>query len=145
MLRTPIQIKHNMPPFRKVSPMIYYSAWTFALLNIIFLPPPFFFGVGARGLPLVGLLPQATLGAIFLVLGIVMVYALITNRWKLIRLALICGLFFKAIFAWGLVLTLFSTVSSSGVVGLWIGLMIWQALCIMYFSPEVEVEDGTSN
>lgn len=125
----------SKPPFRRVSPLVYASAWTFALLNIFFLAPAFLIGTGARGLSLVGLVPSKVWGIIFILMGVGMIYSLVTNKWAFIKNFLITGLAVKAMFAWALVFTLTLSLSNIGVVGIWIALMVWQGLCVIYFTP----------
>jgi hypothetical protein len=61
------------------------------------------------------------------------------NWWQVIKLVLSAGLFVKALFAWALVFSLFHDWRSIGVVGIWFSLMIWQGLCVRYFTPEIKL------
>lgn len=130
--------KNNMPPFKKVSPMVYFSCWAFASINIFFLAPAFFFANGNKGLVLVGALPSILWGIIFLLMGGFMIGALLVNQWNMIKIMLVLGLFIKSLFAWALVFTVFASFGNIGIVGVWFGLMTWQALCIVYFTPEMK-------
>lgn len=71
-------------------------------------------------------------------LGLAMLFSLIANNWKLIKIVLVVGLLAKAMFAWALLFTLFASIASLGVTGIWFALMFWQVLCIAYFTPEVK-------
>lgn len=133
----------RMPPYRKIVPWVYWSCWCFAIINLFFLSPGFFIGAGATGLALVSIPPQTVWGVVFIFLGILMGYALLSNRWKFIKRIIVAGLFLKSLFAWGLVLTLPTSYKNPGVIGIWLGLMCWQALCIIYFTPEIR--DGFDN
>lgn len=130
--------RKNMPSFKKVSPLVYFSCWSFAILNIFFLSPTFFFTNGNAGLVLVGAVPSVLWGLVFLALGLSMITALLMNQWNIIRLLLTCGLLTKSMFAWALVFTLFASFANIGIVGVWFGLMAWQSLCIVYFTPEMK-------
>lgn len=130
--------KINKPPFRHISPMVYWSGWAFSGINMFFLAPAFFVAHSNTGLPLVNLVPSVVWGCIFLSIGIVMVTGLLKNIWPLIKFMMIAGLMVKAAFAWALTLTLFVSVQSIGVVGVWLGMMVWQALCLIYFTPEMK-------
>jgi hypothetical protein len=134
--------KNKKPPFKQVSPIVYWSSWAFAVMNILFLAPDFFVSKSNTGLSLVGLIPSTVWGFIFLGLGLSMISGLLRNCWRTIRIMLTIGLFVKAMFAWALVFTLFSSFASRAVVGIWIGMMVWQALCIIYFSPEMKHESN---
>lgn len=130
--------KTKLPPFRQVSPLVYYSSWAFAVMNLFFLAPTFFFTNGNAGLALVGLVPSQLWGVVFVLLGIVMIVGLIRNNWLLIKMMLGGGLIVKAMFAWALVFTLFASFSNLGIIGVWFGMMVWQGLCIIYFTPEMK-------
>lgn len=141
MLRVIIPIR---PPFKKVSPMVYVSAWAFALLNLLFLAPAFFYGPGATGLSLVSFVPSKLWGVIFASMGVTMIYALIINWWQLIKQIFLVGLFIKAMFAWALFFTLTASIANIGIVGVWLALMTWQALCVIYFTPIIGDKHGSN-
>lgn len=109
-------------------------------MNLFFFSPTFFLAEGSRGLILVGAIPSFTWGIVFFSLGSLMVYGLISNRWSVIKAILGLGLFIKALFAWALVFTFFAHPESLAIVGLWFGVMVWQGLCIIYFTPGVSRE-----
>lgn len=127
----------KLPSFKQVSPWVYYSCWSFAMLNLLFLAPAFFFGESSAGLSLVQYIPSVMWGVVFVSFGVAMIYGLLVNNWKVIKLFLALGLIVKALFAWALVFTLFSNFANIGVIGVWFGLMVWQSLCIVYFTPEM--------
>lgn len=129
-------LQMNKPSLKLVSPIVYASCITFAILNIVCLAPAFFVADSTRGLVLVGEVPSYLWGLVFLSLGCIMLAALYTNTWWLVKRVLGIGLVVKSMFAWALVFTLFASIANIGVVGLWFGLMIWQALCIIFFTPE---------
>lgn len=133
----------NAPPFHKVNPWVYNASWVFAFLNIFFLAPGFVIGSGAKGLPLVGSIPQIIWGFVFVLLGISFVYGLVFNSWKLIKYTHVGGLFTKSLFAWGLVFTLPTNYKNPGVIGIWVALIAIQAICIAYFAPEIK--NGINN
>lgn len=128
--------KITKPHFRLISPFVYASCWVFIILNIFFLSPAFFLG-GGKGLPLVGVIPSDIWGGIFILIGFSMAGALITNDWQGIKTFLYVGLGIKAAFAWSLLFIFLANPVNIGVMGLWFGLMAWQALCIIYFTPRI--------
>lgn len=138
MWRAMLSDKTKKPSFRQISPIVYWSSWSFALLNILFLSPTFFIERSNSGLALVGQVPSVVWGIIFIIMGFGMIIALLRNHWILIKIMLMAGLTVKALFAWALMFTLFSSTSNLGVVGVWFGMMVWQSLCIIYFTPEMK-------
>lgn len=130
------------PAFRVISPWVYFSSWSFAILNIVFFAPTFIYANGSQGLVLVGLIPSFIWGIVFIILGISMIFGLLSNRWGVIKTMLGFGLFVKALFAWALVFTFFIHPETLGVVGIWLGIMVWQGLCIIYFTPVLRKYDG---
>lgn len=145
MLRPINRNSKTRPHFGKISPMVYASAWCFAVINIFFLAPAFFFGNGAKGLSLVGLVPSNTWGMLHIFMGCNMMFALYTNSWSWIKYMLIFGLLVKSMFAWALTATLFISIANIGIVGIWFGLMAWQSLCIIYFTPLLWEKNNGSN
>jgi hypothetical protein len=109
-------------------------------MNGLFFSPTFMFADGSRGLILVGAIPSVVWAVVFVSLGISMVYGLLSNKWTVIKAALAAGLFVKALFAWGLIFTFFIHPESLAIIGLWFGIMVWQALCIIFFTPGVTRE-----
>lgn len=111
-------------------------------MNIVFFAPTFILANGSQGLILVGVIPSSIWGVVFILLGAAMVYGLLFNKWNIIKGTLGVGLFVKALFAWALVFTFFIHPSSLGIIGLWFGIMAWQSLCIIYFTPVLRKYDG---
>jgi hypothetical protein len=112
------------------------------MMNILFFAPTFIMANGSQGLVLVGVLPSFIWGVVFITLGCVMIYGLLSNKWNVIKAVLGVGLFVKALFAWALVFTFFIHPSSLGIIGLWFGVMVWQSLCIIYFTPVIRKYGG---
>lgn len=125
----------NKPKFRRVSPIVYWDCWFFAVLNILFLGPAIYLS-GTSTLPLIRLLPAVVWAGVYLFLGLNMAYALLTNKWWLIKLALFMGLFVKALFAWALLLITLAVPANLGVSGLWAFAIVVQIRCLIYFTPE---------
>lgn len=129
------------PPLRHIAPWTYFSSWAFAAMNVFFIAPSFFINKSVQ-LPLVGIFPYWFWMVVFISMGLAMSGALLRNYWKLVKGLLYTGLVVKAMFAWGLVFTLFISPGGVGIVGIWIGLMTWQMLCIVYFTPKLKDRNG---
>lgn len=134
-----VSLAHK-PPFRLISPLVYFSSWSFGVMNLFFFSPTFVFADGSKGLILVGAVPSVVWGLVFISLGSSMIYGLLANKWIVIKSVLGAGLFVKALFAWGLIFTFFIHPESLAIIGLWFGIMVWQGLCIIYFTPGINRE-----
>lgn len=126
------------PKLRHISPWVYFSSWSFSVLNLFFFAPTFFFADGSRGLILVGVVPSLVWTVVFLGLGVGMVYGLLVNRWDIVKFTLASGFIVKALFAWALIFSFFVNPATLAIVGLWFGVMVWQGLCIVYFTPALK-------
>lgn len=65
--------------------MVYFSCWAFAVINILFLAPAFFFANSNEGLVLVGAVPSFVWGIIFLGMGFSMIGALLVNQFHIYK------------------------------------------------------------
>ncbi len=127
----------NKPLFKRVSPVVYYCSWGFALLNIFGIAPALFLG-GSKGLALVKYLPPYFWGGVFVLTGGVMIFSLMTNNWRMIKYMTFVGCLAKSLFAWALILLVFQDFGAIGIAGIWAFLIYIQIVCIIYFTPEVD-------
>lgn len=127
----------NKPAFRRVSPIVYYCSWGFAVTNIFFIAPSLFFG-GSNGLALVQHIPSKVWSGVFVALGLTMAFALLSNNWRLIKYVNFTGCLIKSLFTWALIVLTVKDVGAIGITGVWTIMIYVQAVCIIFFTPEVD-------
>lgn len=133
------QIRHARPKLRAVSPLPYWIILVMGFFNIA-LGLTFLFGLDVSRLTASLLIVNEMLtfqfwGVVFILLGLIKIYALAFNRWTLARNSLFIGVSIKA--AWMVALTL-RTIISPGTFLLnllWITIALIQMGAYIWFMP----------
>lgn len=132
------QLKHARPSLRLVSPASYWFVMLMGFFNIVL-------GVGfmtaLRGtddptLNIVNMfLPFEAWGAIFFALGLVKLYSLVANNWKLSRYSLLSGVALKSVWAIALIIKTTTQADNIFLTITWITVALAQVICYIYFMP----------
>lgn len=136
------ELQHARPRLRSVSPLSWWTVLIMALFNLV-LGSSLFFGVDQGRFTASLLIVNEFLtydfwGVVFFSLGLVKLYSLFTNNWKLARSSLFIGVSVKA--AWMVALTI-RTIVSPGTVFLnvlWITIALLQMGAYIWFLPPAE-------
>lgn len=138
------QIQHARPSLRLVSPLAYWDVLIMGFFNIL-LGISFLFGIDANRVsaPLLivnDLFTYDFWGLVFLTLGFVKLFALMSNDWKLARSTLFFGVSIKA--AWMVALIIRSFVSPGTVffAVVWATIALLQMGAYIWFMPPASGE-----
>lgn len=139
------ELQHARPSLRSVAPLSWWVVLIMCLFNVIF-GISLFFGIDQSRItaPLLivnDILPYDFWGIVFFSLGILKLYALITNNWNLARRSLFVGVSVKA--AWMVALTI-RTFVSPGTVFLnvvWVTVALLQMGAYIWFLPPSRKEE----
>src|SRR5688572_18856571 len=95
------------PQLRQVAPLTHAICWGYAVINIGIGLGMFFLYETRVPLAIANILSYPQWGAIFFILGVYTVYALVSNNWAAAKRAQIIGLTVKAIWAIALIFRVF--------------------------------------
>lgn len=121
------------PRLKDVSSLAYFICWAFSILNLVIAAN--FFLIPRN--PILELIPNLVWVGVFASLGGVMIYGLVTNRWKFIKGTLLAGLATKSIWAYTLAITTIQDPGAIGVFAIWLTLSFIQACTFIFFTPRV--------
>lgn len=129
------QIRKARPSLRMVTPLAHWIITIFAYFNIL-LGLALFLAldqtrVSAPLLIVNGFFTYKFWGVVFILIGVLKLFALKTNNWKLSRKSLLVGVSIKA--AWALALVVRSTTSP----GTWLVTIIWVALAAIQITTYI--------
>lgn len=129
-------IKEIRPSLRKVSPLTYYFTIGFGLFNVLVGLGLYQLNVLVK-LKVVGIIPVRYWGIIFLIVGLLTLYFILTNNWKVSRNLTLIGVTIKS--AWWLELFVTFLVNHSPfLLFIWSLLLYFQILVYIYFTPRVK-------
>ncbi len=126
------QLSHIRPSLRIVAPQTYYISWGFAVFNVLA-------GLSLMNFPqtqflIVGAINLKAWAIIFVVMGVLFLYALLTNQWRMLRSLHLMGVMVKTV--WLMELVARAIVGKSFVlVCIWALLLYLQAVTYRYFTP----------
>lgn len=126
------------PLLRHIAPMAFWFSAGFGVFNILI-------GLGLYNakilitLQIAGVVPFRVWGILFLVLGVLMIYSLLSNNWKLTKNLNLVGIGIKL--TWWLELLselLTGTSKTPFLIIIWSLLLFFQFIVFIYFTPRVE-------
>lgn len=133
------QLEKARPKLKVVSPLAYWIVLVMGWFNII-LGTTFIFGIDATRFTAPLLIVNELLtfdfwGAVFIFVGIMKLYSLRVNNWKLARSTLFVGVSIKA--AWMIALTIRSFISPGTLLLniLWVTIAVLQIGAYIWFMP----------
>ena len=133
------QIQHARPSLRSVSPLPFWVVLIMAIFNI-FLGASFLFSVDAERVSAPLLIVNEIFtyqfwGIVFILIGLLKLWALKTNNWALTRSSLLVGVSVKA--AWTVALTIRSFISPGTLLLniLWVTIALLQIGAYIWFMP----------
>lgn len=136
------ELRLARPSLRLVSPLSWWTVLIMGLFNLVFGASLFFgvdqYRISASLLIVNDVLTYDFWGIIFFFLGIVKLYSLITNNWKLARSSLFIGVSIKAV--WMVALTIRTFISPGTVFlnVLWVTVALLQMGAYIWFLPPSE-------
>lgn len=129
------------PTLRQVSPLSFAVITIMAIFNLL-LGTLLMFAIDNNqsrlSAPLIivnDLLTYQFWGAVFIVIGIVKLFALKTNNWKLSRQSLLLGVSIKAMWSIALIFRIFLSPGSIFLTLLWLTIAALQMACYVFFMP----------
>lgn len=129
-------IVNDYPKLRIIAPQSFWFSVIFGLFNVII-------GLGLltttflTKLIIVGIVPIRVWGAIFILHGFLMLYAVLVNGWKFSRSLHLVGVFIKSAWWLELLSESFSGVGFPFVLFIWTTLLLLQFVVYIYFYPRV--------
>ena len=133
------QIRQARPSLRMVSPLAHWTVMTMAVFNLL---------LGASLLTLVDqtrlsapliivndLFTYKFWGIIFILIGFLKIYALVSNRWELARTSLFVGVSVKAAWAVALIIRVLVSPGTFFLTLLWVTVAALQMGAYIWFLP----------
>lgn len=128
------------PALRHIAPLSFWFSGGFGVFNMLV-------GIGLfnaqilTAFKVVGIIPLKLWGVIFMMQGLGMIYFLLTNNWKLIRLTNLIGVGVKTMWWFELISSFISGASQFPfLLIIWSLLLFLQAVLYIYFTPRVEYD-----
>lgn len=120
------------PKLRVVAPLTYFISWGFAIFNVAISVP--LYRINEESFLIVGVVSTKIWAAAFFVMGFLIMYALLKNKWKLDQNLMLLGVFLKS--AW-LMELIARTVNGKSfiLVAIWSLLLYLQFVAYLYFTP----------
>ena len=125
------------PSLRHIAPLSFWFSLGFALFNL-FVGFGLFIAQILTSFRVVGIIPLKIWGIIFMVHGLLMLYFLFVNSWKMTRLFNLIGVGIKTMWWFELVSSVVSGASPFPfLLIIWSLLLFLQAVLYIYFTPRV--------
>lgn len=133
------QLREARPKLRVVSPLAFWIVFIMGVFNIL-LGLTLMYGIDrnrlSASLIIVNEFSSYTVwGVIFIVLGIVKLYSLKLNNWKLSRQTLIIGVAIKAMWSIALVFRIFISPGTVFITLCWLCIAAMQMATYIFFMP----------
>lgn len=133
------QIRQARPSLRMVSPLAHWTVMTMAVFNLL-LGASLLTLVDQTGLsaPLIivnDLFTYKFWGIIFILIGFLKIYALVSNRWELARTSLFVGVSVKAAWAVALIIRVLVSPGTFFLTLLWVTVAALQMGAYIWFLP----------
>lgn len=133
------QIKQARPSLKMVTPLVHWVITIYAYFNIIFGLSLFFAidqtKISASLLIVNGVFSYKFWGIVFILIGIIKLFALRTNNWDLSRKSLLLGVSIKAAWAVALVVRSLTSPGTFLVSIIWVALAAIQMVTFIFFMP----------
>lgn len=136
-------IKHELrvarPKLRMVSPLAHAIVLVMVLFNVV-LGINLIFNIDQGRLSASLIIVNDVLtfkfwGVVFILIGLIKLYALVTNNWKVSRQSLLLGVSIKAMWAIALVVRIFISPGTLLMATLWLCIAALQMACYIFFMP----------
>lgn len=133
------ELREARPSLRMVTPMSYYFVLIMAIFNIV-LGFTLMYGIDksrlSASLIIVNEFTSYTFwGIVFIALGLLKIYSLVTNNWWLSRKTLIFGVSIKAMWSVALIFRIFISPGSLFLTLCWLCIATLQMTCYIFFMP----------
>jgi len=133
------QIQKARPKLKTVTPLVHWVITVYAYFNIIFGLSLFFAidqtKISASLLIVNDIFSYKFWGVVFIIIGIIKLFALKTNNWKLSRQSLLLGVSIKAAWAVALVIRSLTSPGTFLVSIIWLALAAIQVVTFIFFMP----------
>jgi hypothetical protein len=123
------------PRLRIADAKTYYISWGYAIVNIVLGLGMFFLYETRIPLVVVNVLSYKQWGVLFLILGMLKAYSLLSNRWNMIKQLMILGLILKIF--WGIALVIRCIIAPQTILitGVWLIFLYVESVIYIYFLP----------
>lgn len=128
------KIKELRPNLRHIAPLTWTLILGFGVLNLVLGVSLMYFKLGTPLAIVSEITPLPLYGVYFFMLGVFMLYHLVRNNWRAMRVLLLMGLLIKTIWLFALVIRLFQG-GSAIILSLWLFITYVQAMTYIYFIP----------
>ena len=143
-LKTQLHIAR--PNLRTVSPMAYWTVLVMAFFNFVLGASLYLlFDAPRLSAPLIivnDILTYKFWGIVFVAIGIMKIYSLLTNRWELARTSLIVGVAVKAAWSVALIVRVLVSPGTFFLTLLWVTVALLQMGAYIWFLPHGFVGNG---
>jgi len=133
------ELRKARPNLRLVSPLAHWTVVVMAVFNLFLGASLLLFFDKAKfsaPLPIVNdILTFKFWGILFIALGLVKLYSILTNHWKMARVSLFVGVSIKAAWAVALVLRMIAAPATFFITLLWVTVALLQMGAYVYFLP----------
>lgn len=140
------QLHKARPKLKSVSPLGYWTVMVMALFNLVFGASLFLLlDTGRVSAPLIivnDFLTYKFWGVLFIAIGLMKMFALLTNRWELARTSLIVGVAIKAAWSIALIIRVLTSPGTFFVTILWLTVASLQMGAYIWFLPHGFVGNG---
>ena len=130
------RLRHMRPSLFLVAPLTYCICWGYAVVNILLGVGLFEFYQPVAPIAIANILTYPQWGVLFFLAGIIGVYSLLTNRWKLAQNIQFVGVLIKSVWAIALVVRCFSEPSTLVITAIWLFLTFIQVVTYIFFVPK---------
>jgi hypothetical protein len=133
------QIKKARPTLRQVSPLSHWVVLIMGVFNIV-LGLTLLFNIDKNRLSasliiVNNILTYEFWGIVFISIGLIKLYALISNNWNLSRKTLILGVSVKAMWSVALIFRIFISPGTLFITSTWLCIAALQMACYIFFMP----------
>jgi hypothetical protein len=128
------KLKELRPSLRKVAPLTWSVILGFGIMNIVLGVSLMSYPLGTPIAIVTRFTPMAFFGAVFLILGTLMLFKLWQNDWRWLRGLLLAGLLIKTIWTFALLIRLFQG-GNAIILCLWLFITHVQASTYIHFIP----------
>ena len=140
------QLHKARPKLRTVSPMAYWTVMVMAIFNLLLgASLSLLVDEGRLSAPLIIVNDVFTYkfwGVVFIAIGIMKIYALLSNRWELARTSLIVGVAVKAMWAVALIVRVLVSPGTFFLTLLWVTVALLQMGAYIWFLPHGFIGSG---
>lgn len=138
-MTTHAELAKARPTLKMVSPMSHWFVSIMGVFNIL-LGLTLMFGIDKNRLSASLIIVNEVFsytfwGVVFITIGVVKLFALFTNNWKLSRQSLILGVSIKAMWAVALIFRIFISPGTVFITLLWLTVAALQMTCYIFFMP----------